>query len=554
MARRVSAAAFAKTLEAYAARFRRDIEARVSGFDPDPSARRARVVRARDDFLFFARAYFPHHIRDWERVAPSSFQVWLAEELPLIVEAGDGVHLAVAAPRGEAKSTYMLIFAIWCVVFKLKRYLIYVMDTHEQAAVTVEGFKAELEANPRLKMDFPKVAGPGGVWREGEAVARNDVKFHGRGAGQKVRGLKHGAFRPDAVFLDDIENDEHVRSPAQRDKLETWLNKAVGNLGEAGAKLDVFFIGTVLHFDSVLARALRKPLWRSRTFRSIVRWPERMDLWDRWEEILRNAGPESADAFYGGNAEAMERGAEVSWPDKRSLSHLMRLRVRIGVKAFNSEQQNNPADENAAFAKIVYRARTPDAGLPTFGACDPSLGKHGRRGDPSAILIGAFDRAEGTMDVLVASIRRRTPKTIIEEIISLQRQYGCAIWFFESVQFQEFMREQLIAAGCRAGVNIPAAPIIPKNDKDLRIESLSIPIADGRIRLHASQGVLIDQLRQWPNADHDDGPDCLEMLWDGAIGRGRGGNVLGAGDRIFGAEGLADRLETGGVLNGMEGY
>ena len=117
----------------------------------------------------------------------------------MIVEAGDGVHLAVAAPRGEAKSTYMLIFAIWCVVFKLKRYLIYVMDTHEQAAVTVEGFKAELEANPRLKMDFPRVAGPGGVWREGEAVARNDVKFHGRGAGQKVRGLKHGAFRPDAV-------------------------------------------------------------------------------------------------------------------------------------------------------------------------------------------------------------------------------------------------------------------------------------------------------------------------------------------------------------------
>ena len=102
MARRVSAAAFAKTLEAYAARFRRDIEARVSGFDPDPSARRARVVRARDDFPFFARAYFPHHIRDWERVAPSSFQVWLAEELPLIVEAGRA-STSPSRPRAAGK-------------------------------------------------------------------------------------------------------------------------------------------------------------------------------------------------------------------------------------------------------------------------------------------------------------------------------------------------------------------------------------------------------------------------------------------------------------------
>ena len=38
-------------------------------------------------------------------------------------------------------------------------------------------------------------------------------------------------------------------------------------------------------------------------------------------------------------------------------------------------------------------------------------------------------------------------------------------------------------------------------------------MAQGRILLHHSQQTLIDQLRHWPKADHDDGPDALEMLW-----------------------------------------
>jgi len=38
-------------------------------------------------------------------------------------------------------------------------------------------------------------------------------------------------------------------------------------------------------------------------------------------------------------------------------------------------------------------------------------------------------------------------------------------------------------------------------------------MANGLIRLHTSQSTLIDQLRHFPKADHDDGPDALQMLW-----------------------------------------
>lgn len=49
-------------------------------------------------------------------------------------------------------------------------------------------------------------------------------------------------------------------------------------------------------------------------------------------------------------------------------------------------------------------------------------------------------------------------------------------------------------------------------------------MAAGLIRLHPGQATLLQQLQQWPNADHDDGPDCLDMLWQNALHYSGGGS------------------------------
>ena len=64
---------------------------------------------------------------------------------------------------------------------------------------------------------------------------------------------------------------------------------------------------------------------------------------------------------------------------------------------------------------------------------------------------------------------------------------------------------------------MPCWPVSPIADKVLRIERLQPPMAAGLIRLHSSQRTLIDQLQQWPTAPHDDGPDCLEMVYTNAL-------------------------------------
>ncbi|HGW8926449.1 TPA: phage terminase large subunit, partial [Pseudomonas aeruginosa] len=478
-----------------------------------PKASAVRRERASADYEYFARTYFPHYVKRGNALLHD----YLYKRLPELVDHPDGQHEAIAAPRGNAKSTLVSqIFVIWCVLTGRKHYPLIIMDAFEQAATMLEAIKAELEFNPRLATDFPQGAGKGRVWQVGTIVTANDAKVQVFGSGKRMRGLRHGPHRPDLVIGDDLENDENVRSPEQRDKLENWLKKTVLSLGSADDTMDVIIIGTILHYDSVLSRLLKNPLWKRRKFKAIIEWPHRMDLWEKWEELLLNSDDEGAAAlaFYQERAAAMEDGAIICWPDGQPLYRLMVKRARDGHSAFDSEQQNDPVQgENAPFAACITFWVNRLAQWMFYGACDPSLGRQGTRRDPSAILVGGFNRETGVLDVVEAGIRKRLPDKIIEDIITMQRAYRCLVWGVEAVQFQEFLRTELVKRSAKAGCPVPARAITPHADKLLRIESLQPHMANGLIRLHPSQTVLEQQLRHFPAADHDDGPDALHMLW-----------------------------------------
>ena len=495
--------------------FRLKIELEVEAFPVDPKLRAGRLQRVQDPetgYRFFAETYFPHYLTS----APSLLHEHLYDNLPMLVATKDGQKKLVIAPRGSAKSTHIsLIFPLWCIVRGLKHYIVLIMDAFEQAAVMLEALKAELEVNPRLRYDFPDVFGQGRVWREGDIITRNNVKVEGFGTGKKIRGRRHGPYRPDLAILDDIENDENVSNPKQRNKLESWIAKAVLKLGPTDGSMDVLYAGTVLHFDAVIVRYSKKPGWQVTEFRAVLEWPDDMALWDEWEEIYLNEGEPAADTFYEINKEAMDKGAVLNWAANHTLLYLMKERAGDHA-AFESEYQNKPISGDNPFQAITWWVKVNHDWL-FFGAVDPSLGKNNRSRDPSAILVGAYDKENAILDVVEASIRRRVPDLIIDDIITMQRDYQCQMWFVETVQFQEFLRTELMKRAAKAGLALPAYPVSPITDKNLRIERLQIPISDGTIRLHKSQQTLIDQLQQWPVADHDDGPDCLEMLWTHAI-------------------------------------
>jgi predicted phage terminase large subunit-like protein len=512
------AKSFLDELSAFAEEQRRIIGAECDGFPSDNAARDRRATQATNDYAFFVQTYFPHYIK----AKPSVFHTWFFSEVPQRIDMPTGQLLDISESRGGAKSTMgTQLLTLWCVITGRKRFIPIVMDSFDQAATMLEAVKVELEDNPRLAMDFPDACGRGRVWNVGAIVTRNNAKIQAFGSGKKMRGLRHGPHRPDLVILDDIENDENVRSPEQRDKLEQWLKKVVIPLGPPDGSMDIVYLNTILHYDSVANRTHKNPLWLSFKFKAIIKWPDRMDLWQLWEEIFINEGQDASDAYYQANRADMDAGAVVSWPDMRPLLKLMKIRAS-DRHAFDCEYQNDPTNDEAALFKEVTFWVQPSRDWVFYGVNDPSLGKNNRKRDPCAILVGGFDRNHGVLDVVEAKVARMIPDRQISTIIELQREYLCQVWGIESIQFQEFFRQQLVKASARAGVPVPAIPLIPHTDKVLRIESLSPHVSNGLIRLHPSQTVLLDQLRHFPEADHDDGPDALHMLWMLAVSRAGG--------------------------------
>ena len=509
---------FLKSLAELAASLRQVIEAEVDGFDASPAAiaeRRAKVLDPVNGYEYFVNTYFPHYVRSSEK---SELHEFLFSRLPEILQQPEGINEADAAPRGEAKSTLVTrLFSLWTVITGAKKFIVIAMDSIDQAYPMLEAIKAELEFNPRLKTDFPEMCGQGRVWQAGTIVTASNVKIQVFGSGKKMRGMVHGAFRPDLAILDDIENDEMVRNPDQRDKLEMWLKQTVLQLGAVGTKFDVIYIGTILHYDSVLSRTLNNPFWSTRKFKAMKRWPDRMDLWDRWEELYRNDGAVVAEAFYQANKDEMERGAVTSWADRGVLA-LMKIRARDGHATFDSEYQNDPVSGDAApFASALKYWTELPGDLIYFGALDPSLGKAGASRDPSAIIVGGYHRSTGKLYIVEAQIKKRLPDLIIEDVIRLHQQYRCKLWFIETVQFQEFLKDELVKRSAARGLPVPARAVKPITDKLLRIETLQPHMANGLILLHAGQTTLEQQFRHFPMADHDDGPDAVQMLWAGAL-------------------------------------
>ncbi|OPH33255.1 phage uncharacterized protein, C-terminal domain [Moraxella equi] len=509
---------FLTELKALQSALTAQIQAMTHDWDDSPKAiadRRARVFNPIGGYEYFVRTYFPHYIRNPDK---SKLHEYLFEVLPAMAFNEQSQKQAIAAPRAEAKSTIVSkLYPIWRTVIGKLRYALIAMDSIRQAYTILTAIKAELESNIRLKTDFPEVFGVGVKWQEGEIITKNNVKIEVAGSGQRLRGLTHGAYRPDLVILDDIENDKNVLKAEQRDKTQDWIRQTIEPLGVAGEKMDIVYIGTILHYDSVLNRTLNSPEWVSARFKAIIQMPENMALWDEWEALYLAKQLDEAMAFYQMHKKQMDKGAVVSW-SARPILTMMTIRAN-NRKAFDSEYQNDPtAGDDAPFAKAIsYWHELPD-NLIYFGAVDPSLGKAGASRDPSAIVVAGLERATGKVYVVVADIKKRLPDRIISDVIHYQRQYGCVKWAVEAVQFQEFFRTELVRRSAESGVPVPAMPVKPTSDKLLRIETLQPYMANGLLLLHTSQSTLIDQFRHFPKADHDDGADAVEMVYKLATG------------------------------------
>lgn len=494
------------------------------------SVSQARRAAGASSIEAFGRLYLAHHFRD----PPSPMHAELFELLGSMSEHR-GRRIAIAAPRGHAKSTIAgCVAVLWNICYGREPYILMFSNTAEQAQDQLSFIKHELSTNARLLEDFPECCetDPGPQrWRRDEIITNSGVKVTALGADKKIRGRRHNEHRPSLLILDDVENETEVRSPDQREYKRAWFEGAVLKAGDP--KTNVIVIGTVLHYDSLLASLLdpdRCPGWETRKYQAVTSWATRTDLWERFERVFcfrdeheGRDGPEAARAFFDANREAMLEGAATLWPERESYLDMMELRLMEGRASFNAEKQNEPVNPEDCYfqdsdfvfwddqwedeTQLLASLSSPEI----IGACDPSLGKQGRHRDDTAIVTIAHDTSTGVMYVLDADIARRKPDQIIEAVIEYQRLRGYARFSVETNQFQEFLADEVRRRSGAAGVHVPVHDIKNTTDKLGRIQSLQPLISSGRLRLSRRHVTLLEQLRQFPHAAHDDGPDALQM-------------------------------------------
>ncbi|MDD5670047.1 MAG: phage terminase large subunit [Candidatus Omnitrophica bacterium] len=502
------------------------------------------------NFAFFRKYYFKHY----HKVSDAPFHV---ELVTLLSEASKkrGAKIAIAAPRGSAKSTVITLeYVLYSICNKLEPFILIISSTSGQAEDFLNSIKKELESNQELIEDFPDICEIGKKpgperWRKNEIITRNGIKVLALSPGQQIRGRRNKEIRPSLIILDDVETDE-MQSLEQYDKLLNWFTKSLLKAGSAETNL--ILAGTIHHYNSLLALYVhpkQHPGWIKRIYRSVISWSSRSELWEKWSKIYNNfepfgggEGPNAAERFFEMNRGAMLENTQVLWPEYKDYYALMVMREEDGAISFDSEMQNEPVNpkecyfnpeemhywddeyssEEELLANLGLRAEI-------YGACDPSLGKSGLRGDFSAIITIAKDCASKTLYVLDADIDRRKPDQTIHAILMHCRRRNCKQFAFETNHFQALMKDQLEKAGREKGISPAVKEVNHTSDKLMRIQSLQPLVKNGTIRFSKKHRALLEQLKCFPKGNYDDGPDALEMAVD--LSRQSDGSVMATLDR-----------------------
>ncbi len=389
-------------------------------------------------------------------------------------------RIAIAAPRGHAKSTIIsLAYALWNALTLKKKFIIIVSDTFPQAKMFLETIKAELEINPMIKSLYGNQKTD--RWAEADIELKCGVRIMAKGAEMKFRGLKYGRFRPDLIIIDDLENDEMVESKERRQKLERWFNGTL--LPSVDIETgQIVYIGTILHDDALLMKVLHKyPGWETKIYKAIqddgtALWAEHLDL--------------------------------------DQLDRMKEEHISVGLlDIFMCEYMNDPiTDLNREFKRefFNYYEEVPDVRkLKIAITVDPAISKK-EHADYSVVYVQGVDK-ENKRYCLDYVRQRLDPYELCDAIFGLYDKWKPWTVGVEKVAYQEALIYILKDEMRKRNVFFKVTEIQTRRDKELKIRGL-VPMYRAGAMFHmAKHTALEEELLRFPKGRTDDIIDAQAM-------------------------------------------
>lgn len=370
--------------------------------DIPPIADPARRERCRDSLRDFCLTYNPEAFY-------LDFSGDAITELRRIEEAVfQGAMYAFAEPRGSGKTTRCRMAILWAAAYAHKRYPFLIGATDGKARDTLEAVKKFIRFLPLFAADFPEISYPatalagianrasgqtcGGeptmiqwsadrvhlptvppppnwpkTWtlRSDGAAPTSGVIIGVSGlTGEGIRGsletLTTGEqIRPDFVLIDDPQTAESARSKAQNETRYRLIMGDVLGMAGPGRSLSCVMPCTVIARGDFIDRVLdrkKHPLWRGERTKLLRSMPSSLEAWQQYFDVFQQCAlydpPDftKANEHYLNHREALDAGAEASWPERKldwelsAIQHAMHLYCRDRA-AFMAEYQNDPEEE-----------------------------------------------------------------------------------------------------------------------------------------------------------------------------------------------------------------
>lgn len=293
----------------------------------------------------------------------------------------------VVAPRGSAKSTVFWGVCLKWVLAGETPFPAYLPWKAKELRKALRFWRTALCFNPELLADYPEFCQPFAVARgssqrcktltwedsgeptgaellvsEGMIVMPDSLGVIGSSTiNGNPRGMNHTAengkvWRPSAALIDDAQSKEAAKSPPQVESIIDIIETDIAGMAGPTARMPMFLLGTISRVDDVVSHFTQQKDWKCVKVAQIVTWPDDMELWDRFGEMIHERKETDARRLYKANKKAMTKGLTVSWdhrydrkrkePD--ALYSAMRDFYFLGKEAFMAERQGEPIDEVAA--------------------------------------------------------------------------------------------------------------------------------------------------------------------------------------------------------------
>jgi hypothetical protein len=438
-------------------------------------------LSAKNDLDFLAALATPETFKYLFPPVYKSVWQWL---LTYVHKSRDFSQLALGLPRGFAKTSLIKLFALYCILFTSKRFILVLAENTSKAVNIVSDIMDMLD-EPNIKRTF-------GDWRVGCETDQQALKkfgFRGRNiillaaTVGTIRGITLKNARPDVMIMDDIQSREVAESQIVSDSLEREMYGTAMKAKSPEGCLFIFIGNMYPTKWSILRHLKTNPNWIKFIAGGIL-----ADGTSLWEDLqpIEQLHKEFQNDLASGHPEI-----------------------------FYSEVLN---DENASANSSIDISKIPpypfsegDIPAAKFLIIDPSNDK----ATSDAVSIGYFEVHNGYPVLMDLVEGRLSPGDTIRESLKLCFKYGANLIAIESNAFQYSLLYWFNFITLQMGVQgiDPVEIYSGSTSKNSRILSMFLQLLKGELWIHprcSSQTHL--QLSQFNALKRDNTDGLLDLL------------------------------------------